>query len=157
VRGVLGHRRWLGSLAAVPRVLLHRRRPPARGGATGQIAVVAVDIQSAASALATGSLTFIVKAYRTATGTSQAGLAVALGYDTSYISMIENGRRAISDVPTLRRFARYLGVPPHVLGVTDPQDADFAVMIQFGESTIRLASVAARPTTARRRSTKCGR
>jgi transcriptional regulator with XRE-family HTH domain len=96
----------------------------------------------AASALATGNLTLIVKAYRTATRTSQADLAAALGYDTSYISMIENGRRTISDVASLRRFARHLGVPPHVLGVTDPQDADFATMIQFGESTIRLASVA---------------
>jgi hypothetical protein len=56
--------------------------------------------------------------------------------------MIENGRRAISDVVTLRRFARHLGLPPHVLGITDPQDADIASMIQFGESTVRLASIA---------------
>src|SRR5260370_37751959 len=56
--------------------------------------------------------------------------------------MSENGRRAISDVGTLRRFAHDLGLPPHVLGTTGPQDADIASMIQFGESTVRLASVA---------------
>jgi transcriptional regulator with XRE-family HTH domain len=98
--------------------------------------------RDAAAALATGSLSVILKAYRASTGTSQATLAATLGYDTSYISMIENGRRVISDVTTLRRLVSHLGLPPHVLGLTDPQDADFISMIQFGESTIRLASVA---------------
>jgi transcriptional regulator with XRE-family HTH domain len=96
----------------------------------------------AAAALATRSLAVVVKAYRLATGTSQAALAQALGYDTSYLSMIENGHRTISDVAALRRFALQLGMPPHVLGVTDPQDCDFMTMVQFGGSTIRLASLA---------------
>jgi len=95
-----------------------------------------------AAALATGSLSVILKTYRAATGTSQATLAATLGYDTSYISMIENGRRVISDVTSLRRLVRHLGLPPHVFGLTDPQDSDFTSMIQFGESTIRLASIA---------------
>src|SRR5260370_22673356 len=56
--------------------------------------------------------------------------------------MSENGRRAVSDVDTLRRFAQHLGLPPHGLGIPDPEDADIASMIQFGESTVRLASVA---------------
>src|SRR5215469_928231 len=98
--------------------------------------------RDSAAALATGSLSVIMKTYRAATGTSQATLAATLGYDTSYISMIENERRMISAVTTLRRLVRHLGLPPHALGLTDPRDADFISMIQFGESTIRLASVA---------------
>jgi hypothetical protein len=33
--------------------------------------------------------------------------------------MIETGRRSISDICALRRIARALGLPTHVLGVTD--------------------------------------
>ncbi|MFI6741775.1 helix-turn-helix domain-containing protein [Nonomuraea sp. NPDC050451] len=93
-------------------------------------------------ALASGNLAAILKAYRHTAGVTQAALAAGLGYDTTYISMLENGRRAITDVPTLRRVAQRLGLPPHVLGVTDNADADFISMIKFGESTIRLASLA---------------
>jgi hypothetical protein len=56
--------------------------------------------------------------------------------------MIETGRREINDVATRLRIARYLGLPPHTLGVSDPDDADFSAMLQFGESTIRLAVIA---------------
>jgi hypothetical protein len=56
--------------------------------------------------------------------------------------MIETRRRTISDVATRRHIARALGLPMHVLGVTDNDDADFAAMIQFGDSTIRLAEIA---------------
>ncbi|MBB6546881.1 helix-turn-helix domain-containing protein [Nonomuraea rubra] len=97
---------------------------------------------SASPALASGNLAVIIKAYRRTARITQSALATALGYDTTYISMLENGRRAITDVPTLRRVAQYMGLPPHVLGVTDPTDADFISMIKFGESTIRLASIA---------------
>ncbi|MFC5828079.1 helix-turn-helix domain-containing protein [Nonomuraea insulae] len=97
---------------------------------------------SASPALASGNLAVIIKAYRHTAQVTQSALASALGYDTTYISMIENERRVITDVPTLRRVAHHLGLPPHVLGVTDPADADFISMIKFGESTIRLASVA---------------
>jgi len=65
-----------------------------------------------------------------------------LGYDPTYISMIETGRREITDIATRLRIARHVGVPPHVVGVADPDDADFAAMLQFGESTIRLAVLA---------------
>ncbi|MFI9100727.1 XRE family transcriptional regulator [Streptomyces fildesensis] len=41
-----------------------------------------------------------------------------------------------------RRIATNLGLPPHVLGVTDPADADHHAMLQFGESTVRLAEIA---------------
>jgi hypothetical protein len=35
-----------------------------------------------------------------------------------------------------------LHVPPHVLGITDPADSDHRAMLQFGESTVRLAEIA---------------
>lgn len=75
-------------------------------------------------------------------GLSQHKLAELLGFDKTYISMIETGRRTISDVTTRRHIARTLGLPTHVLGVTDADDADFAAMVQFADSTIRLAEIA---------------
>jgi transcriptional regulator with XRE-family HTH domain len=93
-------------------------------------------------ALASGDLAVIIRAYRAATGTSQRQLAELLGYDPTYISMIETGRREINDVTTRLRIARHLGLPPHILGVSDPDDVDFSAMLQFGESTIRLAVIA---------------
>ncbi|WP_436975795.1 helix-turn-helix domain-containing protein [Nonomuraea angiospora] len=80
---------------------------------------------AASPALASGNLAAILKAYRHTASVTQAALAAELGYDTTCISMLENGRRAITDVPTLRRLAQHLGVPPRVLGVTDSADADF--------------------------------
>jgi hypothetical protein len=74
--------------------------------------------------------------------------------------MIETGRRDVVDVATRLRIARHLGLPPHILGVTDPDNADVAAMLQFGESTLRLASLARRSghgVAASRRSTNCGR
>jgi transcriptional regulator with XRE-family HTH domain len=67
-------------------------------------------------ALATGDLAVIIRAYRAATGASQRQLAELLGYDPTYISMIETGRREINDVATRLRIARHLGLPPHTLG-----------------------------------------
>ncbi|TMM34390.1 MAG: helix-turn-helix transcriptional regulator [Actinobacteria bacterium] len=96
----------------------------------------------ARAALATGDLAVIVRAYRAATGASQRQLAGLLGYDPTYISMIETGRRQINDVAARLRIARHLGVPPHALGISDPEDADFKAMLQFGASTIRLAVLA---------------
>ena len=56
--------------------------------------------------------------------------------------MIETGRRTIGDIRTLRHIARTLGLPAHLFGVTDTDDADFTAMVQFGDSTIRLADLA---------------
>ncbi|WP_422733933.1 helix-turn-helix domain-containing protein [Micromonospora sp. WMMD558] len=97
---------------------------------------------SARAALASGDLAVIIRTYRAATGVSQRRLAELLGYDPTYISMIETGRREISDVAARLRIARHLGLPAHTLGVSDPDDADFTAMLQFGESTIRLAAIA---------------
>jgi transcriptional regulator with XRE-family HTH domain len=98
----------------------------------------------ARDALATRDLGVIVRAWREVTGTSQKELAQSLGYDPTYISMIETGRREIVDITIRRRFARYLGVPAHLVGVTDTEDADHVAMLQFGHSTLRLAVLARR-------------
>ena len=112
---------------------------PARGHAPDTVWLWMSD--GARAALATGDLRRIMRAYRAATATSQRQLAERLGYDTTYISMIETGRREITDVSTLRRIAEHLGVPARALGVTDRVDADFNAMLQFAESTIRLAVI----------------
>ena len=98
----------------------------------------------AARALATRDLAVILRAYRTVNQLSQAQLAEHLGYDPAYISLIECGKRVISDRGSLTRIARQLAVPPHVLGVTDDDDADFAAMLQFADSVIRLAELTRR-------------
>ena len=56
-------------------------------------------------ALRSGDLGAILRAYRRVNGLSQEKLAVVLGYDKTYISMIERGRRAVHDVAT----RRYIG------------------------------------------------
>jgi hypothetical protein len=65
-----------------------------------------------------------------------------LGYDRTYISMIESGRRNLTDRGTLAHIARTLAIPPHVLGIADPDNVDFAAMLAFGTSVIRLAQIA---------------
>lgn len=96
----------------------------------------------AAAALASRDLATILRTYRRLNRFNQQQLADLLGYDKTYVSMIETGRRTINDVGTRRHIARTLGLPTHVLGVTDGGDADFAAMVQFGDSTIRLAEIA---------------
>jgi transcriptional regulator with XRE-family HTH domain len=96
----------------------------------------------AQTALSTGNLGIIMRAWRRVTGVSQHDLAERLGYDTSYISMIENGRRDVADIGSRLRIATFLGVPPHRVGVVDTESADFIAMMQFAHSTIRLAVLA---------------
>ncbi|WP_317983908.1 helix-turn-helix domain-containing protein [Nocardia colli] len=96
----------------------------------------------AATAIATRDLPTILRTYRRLTGLSQIGLAELLGYDKSYVSMLETGRRAISDIATRRHIAAQLAIPAHVLGVTGTDDAEFRAMLQFGDSTVRLAEIA---------------
>ncbi|MEV5487952.1 helix-turn-helix transcriptional regulator [Streptomyces bobili] len=98
----------------------------------------------AAAVLAAGDLGAILRFHRQVHGLSQTAAGNLLGYDKTYISLVENGRRTIDDVPSRRRIAAALRLPPHVLGVTDPCDSDHLAMVQFGESTIRLADIACR-------------
>ena len=89
-----------------------------------------------------GNVGAILLSYRRAGGLTQQQLADLLGFDRTYISMIERGRRRISDRGTLRHISRTLDVPPHMLGITGPDDADFSAMLAFGDSVIRLADIA---------------
>lgn len=93
-------------------------------------------------ALATGEIGIMVRTWRKVTETSQHALAEQLGYDSSYISMIETGRRDVADVATRRRIATHLGIPLHRVGVTDAEAADHIAMLQFGHSALRLAVLA---------------
>jgi transcriptional regulator with XRE-family HTH domain len=75
---------------------------------------------------------------------TQQQLADMLGYDRTHISMIESGRRHVTGRGTLAHIADTLAIPPYVLGITGPDDADFAAMLAFGTSVIRLAGIARR-------------
>ncbi len=57
---------------------------------------------AAARALRNRRLGPILRAYRTAVGLTQEQLAARLGYDKTYVSMIETGRRAVHDVQAPR-------------------------------------------------------
>jgi len=89
-----------------------------------------------------GDLGAILRAYRHVNGLTQQQLADLLGFDRTYISMIECGRRSVTDRGTLTHIARTLAIPPHILGIADQNDADFAAMLAFGISVIRLADIA---------------
>ncbi len=88
----------------------------------------------------------ILRGCRHASGLTQQQLADLLGYDRTYISMIECGRRTATDRGTLTRIAQALAIPPHMLGIAGPDDADFAAMLAFGSSVIRAG-----PARPRRR------
>lgn len=92
--------------------------------------------------LTAGELGAILRFYRTIHGLNQAQLGSILGYDKTYISALEVGKRALDDIGSLRRVCGLLRLPPHVVGITDPADSDHRAMLQFGESTIRLAEIA---------------
>ena len=92
--------------------------------------------------LADGHLGEILRFHRTIHSMSQAQLAGVLGYDKTYISALETGKRALDDVGSLRRVCALLHVPPHILGITDPADSDHRAMLEFGESAVRLAETA---------------
>jgi transcriptional regulator with XRE-family HTH domain len=99
-------------------------------------------LPTAERARAGGDLGAILRGYRRASTLTQQQLADMLGYDRTYISMIESGRRQVTGRGTLAHIARTLAIPPHVLGIAGPDDADFAAMLAFGTSVIRLAQIA---------------
>ncbi|MGW4842449.1 helix-turn-helix domain-containing protein [Nocardia brasiliensis] len=92
--------------------------------------------------MATRDLPTILRTYRRINGLNQIALAELLGYDKSYVSMLETGRRAITDLASRRHIAARLGLPAHILGVTGTDDAEYRAMLQFGDSTVRLAEIA---------------
>jgi transcriptional regulator with XRE-family HTH domain len=89
-----------------------------------------------------GNLGTVLRGYRHVGGLTQQYLADLLGFDRTYISMIERGRRSVTDRGTLAHIARTLVIPPHVLGIAGPDDVDFTAMLAFGTSVIRLADFA---------------
>ncbi len=97
---------------------------------------------AAATAFASRDLPTNLRAYRAINDLSQQELAQLLDYDKSYIAMIETGKRSFDGVRARQHLAHRLGLPYHLLGVTDPDDADFAALVQFGDSVIRLADIA---------------
>ncbi|GHF71422.1 hypothetical protein GCM10010218_60760 [Streptomyces mashuensis] len=96
----------------------------------------------AEAALATRDLGTILRFHRAVHRLNQTELGDALGHDKTYVSALELGKRSLDDVGSRRRVAERLGLPPHVLGVTDVADTDHRAMVQFGESTVRLAEIA---------------
>ncbi|WP_219994336.1 helix-turn-helix domain-containing protein [Actinokineospora spheciospongiae] len=59
----------------------------------------------------TGSPGLLLRRARRRRGMSQTMLADRAGYTVSYISMIENGRRPLDHLPTVRTLAAALNVP----------------------------------------------
>ncbi|MEU9415983.1 helix-turn-helix transcriptional regulator [Streptomyces sp. NPDC048272] len=111
-------------------------RPSARHAAWHWATPEAQDV------LATRDLAPILRFHRRVHGESQTETGELIGYDKTYVSAIELGKRRLTDVTALRHIADQLALPPHVLGVTDPADTDFRALIQFGQSTVRLAEIA---------------
>ncbi len=111
-------------------------RPSARHAAWHWATPEAQDV------LATRDLAPILRFHRRVHGQSQTETGELIGYDKTYVSAIELGKRRLTDVTALRHIADQLALPPHVLGVTDPADTDFRALIQFGLSTVRLAEIA---------------
>lgn len=118
---------------------MDRRVTPARAGAL----VAAASWFPAAEGHESGrDLGELLRGYRHVAGVTQQHVADMLGYDRTYISMIERGRRNVSDRGTLAHIARTLGIPPHVLGIAGPDDASYKAMLAFGASVVRLAELA---------------
>jgi transcriptional regulator with XRE-family HTH domain len=115
------------------------RVTPARAGAL----VAAASWFPAADGRETGrDLGEFLRGYRHAAGVTQQQVADMLGYDRTYISMIERGRRHINDRGALAHIARTLAIPPHMLGIAGPDDASYKAMLAFGASVVRLAELA---------------
>ena len=121
-----------GSPASRPGVLASRaaRQLPASPGPKTLIAA-ASWLPKADSGGLGGNVGAILLSYRRAGRLTQQQLADLLGFDRTYISMIERGRRSITDRGTLRHISRTLAIPPHVLGITDPDDADSATRKRY--------------------------
>lgn len=96
----------------------------------------------AEAVLASRDIGAILRFHRAVHGMNQSELGRLLGYDKTYISLLELGKRSLDDIGSRRHIAETLCLPPHVVGVTDPADTDHRAMLQFGESTVRLAEIA---------------
>ncbi|MGW5396244.1 helix-turn-helix transcriptional regulator [Streptomyces sp. NPDC003952] len=68
------------------------------------------------------NLADVLKAYRTLHKLKQQDLADLLGYDQSYVSLLERGKRNIRDMDELRRLALALALPEDELGLLPPDE-----------------------------------
>ncbi|THA37108.1 XRE family transcriptional regulator [Streptomyces sp. A1547] len=73
------------------------------------------------------NLADVLKAYRALHKLKQQDLADLLGYDQSYVSLLERGKRTIRDMVELRRLAQALALPEYELGLLPPAEAVVAV------------------------------
>ncbi|MCI3276243.1 helix-turn-helix domain-containing protein [Streptomyces cylindrosporus] len=83
-----------------------------------------------------------LRAYRYTHKLTQQDLADLLGYDQSYVSLLERGKRSIRDVDELRRIAGTLGLPEDELGLLP------AAMSGRDEHALRPAGADASPYEA---------
>ncbi|WP_327386677.1 helix-turn-helix transcriptional regulator [Streptomyces sp. NBC_01207] len=79
------------------------------------------------------NLADVLKAYRALHKLKQQDLADLLGYDQSYVSLLERGKRNIRDMVELRRLAHALALPEDELGLLPPAEAAVTVGGSVGE------------------------
>lgn len=79
------------------------------------------------------NLAEVLKAYRALHKLKQQDLADLLGYDQSYVSLLERGKRNIRDMVELRRLAHALALPEDELGLLPPAEAVVTVGASAGE------------------------
>ncbi|MFJ7591423.1 helix-turn-helix transcriptional regulator [Streptomyces sp. NPDC097617] len=80
------------------------------------------------------NLADVLKAYRALHKLKQQDLADLLGYDQSYVSLLERGKRNIRDMVELRRLAHALALPEDELGLLPPAEAAVTIGRSAGES-----------------------
>ncbi|WP_262063969.1 helix-turn-helix transcriptional regulator [Streptomyces sp. STR69] len=83
-----------------------------------------------------------LRAYRATHHLTQQDLADLLGYDQSYVSLLERGKRSIRDVDELRRVASVLGLPEDELGLLP------AALSSRGDYAPRVPGPAGKPQNA---------
>ncbi|MBT2470200.1 helix-turn-helix transcriptional regulator [Streptomyces sp. ISL-66] len=79
------------------------------------------------------NLADVLKAYRALHKLKQQDLADLLGYDQSYVSLLERGKRSIRDMDELRRLARALALPEDELGLLPSAEAVATVAVPPGD------------------------
>ncbi|MFB7618762.1 helix-turn-helix domain-containing protein [Kitasatospora sp. NPDC056181] len=79
------------------------------------------------------NLADVLKAYRALHKLKQQDLADLLGYDQSYVSLLERGKRVIRDMDELRRLAQTLGLPEDELGLLPAAEVAVTVAMPSGD------------------------
>jgi transcriptional regulator with XRE-family HTH domain len=82
----------------------------------------------------------VLRDYRHGHRLTQAQLAGLLGVDQSYVCKLENGRRNIRDIDTLRLIATRLGIPPETLGLA-PTSCPISLEDRVAVNTAELAAI----------------